>query len=128
MKRILVVATAALLFPSVAFAIDHRKDTEPDEFILASGEIKCVHGATDTITGIYCLRTSPVYSICLLDGKTEGQEAESDQPFMDNPPVMAFGETRVYKDMTCVNSKKGLFCKSNGKGFRLSPTDVQIFK
>lgn len=129
MKRILILTLAMTALSTAAQAVDHRKDTETDEFMLLSGNIKCVHGATDDCTGIYCLRAEPkLFSVRFLDGVVSVDVAEGDQPFMNTPPVMAYGETREYKDMTCGASRQGITCKSGRKGFRLSKSEFKMFK
>ena len=119
------LALVFALLPASALA----GDSEPQEFTMPSGNVKCVHGITDENTGIYCLREKPtLLSLRFVDGKVNWEEAEGDQPFMDNPPVFEYDSFKEYSDMTCSSGRNGLSCWKGNIGFRLSRSGVAVFE
>ena len=120
-----LLAFVCFLLPAPAMA----GAGENDEFVMPSGNIKCVHGITDEYAGIYCLREQPsVMSLRYINGKVDWQDAEGDQPFMDAPPVFEYGQNKVYDDMTCASSESGISCWQGSSGFNFSRKGVEEFK
>ena len=119
----LLLIGAGLATPAIA------AERQSEEFSMPSGNIKCIHGITDESTGIYCLRDKPsVLSLRFVDGQVDWQEAEGDQPFMDNPPIFDYDAIKEYDDMTCSSNRNGIACWKDNKGFRLSRSGVAVFE
>jgi hypothetical protein len=120
---------AFMLFGLAIMSPANAGEREAEEFTMPSGNIKCVHGITDESSGIYCLREKPsVLSLRFVDGNVDWQEAEGDQPFMDNPPVFEYDAIKEYDDMTCSSNRNGIACWKDNKGFRLSRSGVSVFE
>jgi hypothetical protein len=121
MLRFVLLATVLLSLPARA-----GDDADAvDVFVMPSGNVNCVHGASEDGEGIYCLRAEPKliavsFKKAVLDfGPTYG-----DQPDFSSARTFAYGEIKTYNDMTCWAYETGLECRSGKVGFRISRKGV----